>query len=50
LTIPKFKSDKLTINVKLLYRTAPQKLLDLVSGKDKITLPIITMTEVEEKI
>ncbi|MBT3311538.1 MAG: cytochrome c554 family protein [Desulfobacteraceae bacterium] len=50
LATPIFKSEKLTINVKLLYRTAPQKLLDLVSGKDKIKLPIITMAEIEEKI
>lgn len=37
------KSMKLKLNVELLYRSAPQKLLDKVFDKKKIVLPIIVM-------
>ncbi|GAB6095241.1 multiheme c-type cytochrome [Desulfatiferula olefinivorans] len=40
----------LTIEVKLLYRSAPQKVLDLVLGKGKQTLPIVTMEEVNTTV
>ncbi|MBU1171148.1 MAG: cytochrome c family protein [Proteobacteria bacterium] len=44
---PKNKAKQLTIIVKLLYRSAPQKVLDQVLGKGKQTLPIVTMEEIQ---
>jgi len=40
------RAKQLTIVVKLLYRSAPQKVMDLVLGKGKQTLPIVTMEEI----
>ena len=40
------QAKQLTIVVKLLYRSAPQKVLDLVLGKGKQKLPIVTMEEI----
>lgn len=39
-----------TIYVNLLYRSAPQKLLDQVAGKGKFIFPVITMAKIEKKI
>ena len=50
ITLPKVKGKHLTVNVKLLYRSAPQKLLDQVSGKGKIKIPVTVMAELEKKI
>lgn len=36
-------AKQLIISVKLVYRSAPQKVLDLVLGKGKQTLPVIVM-------
>jgi len=48
--LPKRDWKNLTVKVKLLYRSAPQKILDMVNGKGKIKLPVITMAEAEKKI
>ena len=37
------KPGKLSVSVKLLYRSAPQKLVDTVFGSEKVTLPVIEM-------
>ncbi len=41
---------QLTISVKLLYRSAPQELIDLVFGKGKDILPVITMEQIKTTI
>ncbi len=47
----KNKPDELyTISVKLLYRSASQKLLDTIHGKRKLTLPVIVMEELNVKL
>jgi len=50
ITLPQGKWKHLTVKVKLLYRSAPQKLLDQVSGKGKITMPVTTMAELSKRI
>ncbi|MCP4112207.1 MAG: cytochrome c554 family protein [Desulfobacteraceae bacterium] len=50
ITLPKKDWKYLAVNVKLLYRSAPQKILDMVSGKGKLLLPVITMAEAEKKV
>lgn len=40
----------LDINVRLLYRSASQKMLDRVAGKGKLALPVVTMAEARKKI
>ena len=44
------KAKKLTIAVKLRYRSAPQSLMDVVWGKRKNVLPVITMEHVETTV
>ncbi|MFH2047138.1 MAG: multiheme c-type cytochrome [Pseudomonadota bacterium] len=39
--------EQLSVSVKLLYRSAPQKLIDMVLGKGKNVLPVITMEQIE---
>lgn len=47
----KSKPDELySVNVKLLYRGASQKLLDTVHGKRKLTLPVVVMEEFNMKM
>lgn len=46
----KAKAKKLTIRVRLQYRSAPQELLDAVLGKGKIVLPVITMEQIEKTV
>jgi hypothetical protein len=46
----KGKAKKLTIRVRLQYRSAPQELLDTVLGKGKIVLPVITMEQIEKTV
>lgn len=48
--IPKDKGKDIVINVKLLYRIAPQKIVDSVFGKGKIKLPIVTMATASKGI
>ncbi len=48
--LPLEKWNHLSVHVKLLYRSAPQKILDMVSGKGKIKLPVVTMASVDRKI
>ncbi len=48
--LPKGLKGDLIVKVRLLYRSAPQKLLDMVLGKGTISFPVITMTEAETKI
>jgi len=48
--MPLGKWKHLSIHVKLLYRSAPQKILDMVSGKGKIKLPVVTMASMDRKI
>lgn len=43
-------NERYTINVKLLYRSAPQELLDTIYGKRKLTLPVIVMEELNLKL
>lgn len=48
--LPSSKWKQLSVQVKLLYRSAPQKILDMVSGKGTIQLPVVTMASVDRKI
>lgn len=50
ITFTKKSVKKIDIHVKLLYRSAPKKVLDHVLGKDKLVLPVITMAEIDKKI
>lgn len=43
-------AKELNISVKLVYRSAPQKVLDLVLGKGKQTLPVIVMEETQTSV
>ncbi len=49
-TLSKDTRKNLTVNARLLYRIASQKLLDTITGKEKEKLPVIIMAEIEEKI
>jgi hypothetical protein len=51
-TIPLPNGDwkTLSIQVKLQYRSAPQKMMDAVAGKGKFLLPVVTMAAVEKQI
>mmetsp|Transcript_3439 Transcript_3439/g.2040 ORF Transcript_3439/g.2040 Transcript_3439/m.2040 type:complete len:453 (-) Transcript_3439:3625-4983(-) len=49
ITLPKRDWNSLAVNVKLLYRSAPQKIMDMVSVKGKNKLPIITISEAKKK-
>jgi hypothetical protein len=40
----------LIVNVKLQYRSAPQRLMDQVNGQGKIKLPVVTMAEIEKQV
>lgn len=44
------RGGQVTVEVQLLYRSAPQKVLDLVLGKGKQTLPIVTMEEIRTTV
>lgn len=48
--LPKGDWKHITVTARLLYRSAPQKILDIASKKGEFSLPVITMAEVEEKI
>jgi len=48
--LPPGKWKRISIQVKLLYRSAPQKILDMVSGKGKIKQPVSTMASVIQEI
>ncbi|MCP4136482.1 MAG: cytochrome c554 family protein [bacterium] len=50
ITLPEGKWKQLTVEVKLLYRIAPQKVVDLVLGEGKMKLPVVTMTTIKKKI
>ena len=50
IALPDKKQKKLTVNVKLQYRSAPQKLVDLVTEPGELKLPIVTMAEIEKNI
>ncbi|MBU3947657.1 MAG: cytochrome c family protein [Proteobacteria bacterium] len=41
---------QLNISVRLLYRSAPQKLIDLVLGKGKNVLSVVTMKQIETTV
>jgi hypothetical protein len=47
--LPEGKGRDIIIRIRLLYRIAPQKIVDIVFGKGKIKLPVITMATVEKK-
>ena len=51
-TIPLPDGDwkTLAIQVKLLYRSAPQKIVDIVAGKGKLILPVVTMAAAEKQV
>ena len=46
----KSRAKKLTVQVKLLYRSAPQDLVDAALGRRKGMLPVITMEKVEKTV
>ncbi len=48
--ISKGKFKKLEIKIRLLYRSAPQRVVDKVLGKGKLKLPVIVMEELKESI
>ncbi|MBW2219716.1 MAG: cytochrome c554 family protein, partial [Deltaproteobacteria bacterium] len=48
--LPAGSWKSLMVNARLLYRSAPQKILDVASEKGKFKLPVITMAEIEKKI
>ncbi|MFC1669734.1 multiheme c-type cytochrome [Spirochaetota bacterium] len=48
--LPKGKYSTVNVTVKLRYRIAPQKLVDIVTGKGKVKLPIVDMEEISRKI
>ena len=48
--LPGGKRISVTVSVKLNYRSAPQKILDMVLGKGKLKLPVVIMSEVKDKI
>jgi hypothetical protein len=50
INLPEGLRKNITVNIRLLYRSAPQKVLDMVEGKGKIKLPVVTMTEIEKTI
>ncbi len=43
-------SKSFSVTVKLLYRLAPQKIVDTVLGKGKLKIPVVNMAEVTKKI
>lgn len=43
-------SKFVSVTVKLLYRIAPQKIVDTVLGKGKLKMPVVKMAEVKKKI
>jgi hypothetical protein len=45
--LPQGKRTGLSVQVKLLYRSAPQKIVDMVAGKGKLILPVFTMVSAE---
>jgi hypothetical protein len=48
--LPSGEWTKLFVQVKLLYRSAPQKIVDTVAGKGKLILPVVTMASVERYV
>lgn len=48
--LPEGSRQQITVKARLLYRSAPQKILDMASSKGKFKLPVIAMHEVEKKI
>jgi len=44
------KKEDLVITARLLYRSASQRLLDSIAGKNKMKLPIIVMAQIKEEI
>jgi hypothetical protein len=49
-TFKPVRSKKLTVTVKLLYRSAPQGLVDAVMGKGKNILPVVTMEKIVKTV
>lgn len=50
ITIPSGIRGPLQVEVSLLYRSAPQKLVDSVMGKGKLILPVTTMVTAKKRI
>jgi hypothetical protein len=50
ISLPEGERKNLTVNVRLLYRIASQKIIDTIAEKGKYELPVIVMAEVEKKI
>ncbi|RJP79096.1 MAG: cytochrome c554 family protein [Desulfobacteraceae bacterium] len=48
--LPPGKWTELSVQVKLLYRSAPQKIVDQAAGKGKLILPIVTMASADQVI
>jgi hypothetical protein len=46
-SLPKAGWKNLKVNARLLYRSAPQKVLDIILGDGKLRPPVIIMEEVE---
>ncbi|HPQ55466.1 MAG TPA: cytochrome c554 family protein, partial [Spirochaetota bacterium] len=50
ITIPPGVRGQLHVEARLLYRSAPQKLVDSVMGKGKLTLPVTTMVAMKKRV
>jgi hypothetical protein len=48
--LPEGDWKQITVTARLLYRSAPQKILDIVSKKGRFALPVVTMAETREHI
>ena len=48
--LPEGDWKQLTATARLLYRSAPQKILDMASGKGRFALPVVTMAETRERM